>query len=401
MKRIKNLIRFSNELIDKSQSYFNPFDAEEKFGALVLATILFAIAFGLGFVANCIDIFWLQILITIIAYFVGLGFAMGLMLSISGWLCFFTFFGSLVCFLIFEDILIPKDMTITFHYFNVPLIIINIIIIIIWTIILIIKKHHEQRIERLLSFFRHKKKHENINNSDFTKLEEKPYPKAEIWKSYPNSIFFIQPPPEIGEIVHSYTTLFKNGLYQSKNKRKIKIILFTLIGLIIGLIIPENVDATSTFARIIWLSIGLFVGFSIGFTKYYLKYEFWNECSYVGKNGVAFFEIKNNPNNLIKSDIIQFSQIMELQTEVVPKYSNKTVRGNNFIVSSMSEGKYVVGCNYCYSWISKNNKVKYKYEIFHNSTDFPTQIEFGNVHKIMWLQSSSIAWDNYKKSREI
>jgi hypothetical protein len=142
--------------------------------------------------------------------------------------------------------------------------------------------------------------------------------------------FFIAPPPQIGELISAATTLPTSSHPLPVNTRWAIIVGGSVISAILSQVVFQIVGLT------------LLVGMTAGGIAWYLT-RFDHTCSFVGKKGLARYDISGSRSALPKEILLLFADTQHLHTKTTRNYTN---------------GAYT-GTKYSYRWIKNSGNQYY------------------------------------------
>ena len=142
----------------------------------------------------------------------------------------------------------------------------------------------------------------------------------------PGADFFVEPPPEIGELVSAETTLSaKTRPWRTVSR----IVLAGLIGwgaaLILDVILVHN-NQVNAKENLVWEAL-LLLGFA-PLTWYFTRFS--HTCSFVGKLGIARYRCKGNRDRLAAPEVFFFGDATELRTSQTRHYYNHIYTGTAY-----------------------------------------------------------------------
>lgn len=155
--------------------------------------------------------------------------------------------------------------------------------------------------------------------------------------------FFVDPPNQILPLISASTTLRKHLTHATIPKRIIYGLIFSLIGVVLGLgfnsIVPTSFYTSEQQHLIPVITLAI-----IGFIIAIIISRFIHVCTYVGENGLASYLLTNNRNSIFKESIFQFENCVQL-------FSRYTSHYMNFVYQSSS---------YLFEWKDSENRIIFK-----------------------------------------
>lgn len=135
--------------------------------------------------------------------------------------------------------------------------------------------------------------------------------------------FFAEPPAEIGDVLSACSTLRQGVEPMSPTTRLVLGMVAGAVGLAIGVIIAVNIK--NGFWQFFWPIVLAGVGLCIVL----FSTVFSHTCTYVGKLGVARFNMTGNRDNVV-SEVFPFADASELRTSQTRHYTNGVYQSTNY-----------------------------------------------------------------------
>ena len=197
-----------------------------------------------------------------------------------------------------------------------------------------------------------------------------------------NTIFFVEPPAEIGPVVSAFSTL-KPGRYdRSALVRLIRMFFRILLvgggSIFVSLFVLAFADSlVARLSGIASLRIFLLPLLSgiLFLTGWYLTRS-KHYCSYVAERGVAFFSCRGPKNKITSATTLVFSSATELRNRQTRRYIN-----------GIYQGTY-----YSYEWTNTNGKSCLGIKGMYKSRDFALPEAGDEFH---FVRAAEVAWSQY------
>lgn len=139
-----------------------------------------------------------------------------------------------------------------------------------------------------------------------------------------NLDFFANPPEEIGPITSAHSTLGIGEQPISPAARMGYVLMGAIGGLLVGLVIGSLFDANEIWTVIWALGIPVIIVLIV-----YSSTGFHHTCTYVGRKGIASYEVKGNRENLTGSYFV-FVDATELRASQTKRYTNGAYQGTDY-----------------------------------------------------------------------
>jgi hypothetical protein len=138
--------------------------------------------------------------------------------------------------------------------------------------------------------------------------------------------FFVEPPPEIGDLLSAHSTLKKSKEPMGAMSRMI-IAFVVAIGIWLGFwLLLKAMDPNDEITGHV---LGLIVGL-LGLAIVYAVTGFKHVCTYVGKKGLARYTIKGSRYADPQEELVEFDQVIDLFTGQTRHYTNGVYTGTQY-----------------------------------------------------------------------
>ena len=180
----------------------------------------------------------------------------------------------------------------------------------------------------------------------------------------PELNFFVNSPPEIGDVLTAYTAIKKGQKYSKPLLSTLLVSLTILLLFIVNvtIIITEKHFSTNMlFGPLVFLLL-FFIVLLFGIPHYK------NTCTYVGRKGIARFRCSFNIKNIKKKEILLFSEVSELRTSLTHHYTN-----NDYMRT-----------RYDFVWTDNSGKIKFEISGSYKNPKSDDRFFFGDAAERAW-----------------
>jgi hypothetical protein len=186
-----------------------------------------------------------------------------------------------------------------------------------------------------------------------------------------DALFFVAPPPEIGEIYSAYSGIQGEKRAGSGLGSMIKIALVALIGVAIGAFLLGALSGWLPAAMAVG---GVLLGAAFGYFMFRSEAK-KNNVSYTGSLGIARFWYDNDATKREKGEIFLFANAVELRTGQTRHYTN---------------GIYS-GTEYFFTWTGRDGK-----QVFRLGGRYSSQKGTPKPHDpFYYARAAELAWSRY------
>jgi hypothetical protein len=189
----------------------------------------------------------------------------------------------------------------------------------------------------------------------------------------PDWDFFVQPPPEIGQISSAYTSLLTSQNARNAASRwSIALGVAATIELIICFFFYNQTPPPPSLIGPLVMG---FVPAMIGLLVVMWFTRFRKTCSYVGVQGVARYKLNGDRNSVPTGDLFVFPAATELRTRQIRRFVN---------------GVYS-GTSYNYTWTNANGQ-----KVFNIAGQYHSKASTPKPSDAYWFAvSADVAWSTY------